>query len=95
MFFEPLKIIKSSLSDWKKVDVVPIHKKYDKQLLKNYRPVPLLPICAKVFESIIYNTIFKYIVKNNLIFENQSAFKQGDSCINQLLSITHDSSVLK
>ena len=31
---------------WKKANVVPIHKKDDKQILKNYRLVSLLPICA-------------------------------------------------
>ena len=77
-------------SEWKKANVVPIHKKDDKQFLKNYRPVSLLPICAKIFERIIYNKIFEYLIENNLITENQSGFKPGDSRINQLLSITHD-----
>ena len=27
---------------------------------------------------------------NKLISENQSSFKPGDSCVNQLLSITHE-----
>ena len=76
-------------SEWKKANVVPIHKKDDKQILKHYRPVSLLPICAKIFEIIIYN-IFDYLIENNLITENQSGFKPGDSYINQLLSITHD-----
>ena len=77
-------------SEWKKANVVPIHKKDDKQILKNYRPVSLLPICAKIFERIIYNRIFEYLIENNLITENQPGFKPGDSFINQLLSITHD-----
>ena len=34
-------------SEWKKRDIVPIHQKSDKQTLKNYRPVSLLPICKK------------------------------------------------
>ena len=29
-------------------------------------------------------------IENDLIFQNQSGFKPGDSCINQLLSITHE-----
>ena len=32
----------------------------------------------------------KYFIENNLISENQSGFKPGDSCINQLLAITHE-----
>ena len=58
--------------------------------MKNYRPVSLLPICTKIFERIIYNRIFEYLIENNLITYNQSGFKPGDYCINQLLSITHD-----
>ena len=39
-------------SNWKKQksNVVPVHKKGDKQLLQNHRPVSLLPICSKIFE---------------------------------------------
>ena len=29
-------------------------------------------------------------IENDLIFQNQSGFKPGGSCINQLLSITHE-----
>ena len=65
-------------------------KKNDKQCVKNYRPVSVLPICSKVIERIIYNTIFTYFIENNLISENQSGFKPGDSCVNQLLAITHE-----
>ena len=69
--------------------VVPVHKKSDKKILKNYQPVSLLPICGKVFERLIYNNLFEYFIENNLISPNQSGFKPGDSCINQLISITH------
>ena len=33
--------------------------------------------------------MFIYLSANNLIPKNQSGFKPGDFCINQLLSITH------
>ena len=41
------------LSEWKKANVVPIHKNNDKQVLKNRRSVSVLSICAKIFERII------------------------------------------
>ena len=34
--------------------------------------------------------MFNFFIANKLISSNQSGFKPGDSCINQLLSITHE-----
>ena len=34
--------------------------------------------------------MFEFLIQNNLIIPNQSGFKTGDSCINQLISITHE-----
>ena len=59
----PLKIIfqnilvSSSCPDmWKLANVIPIFKKCLKQLIKNYRPISLLPIYGEVFEIIIFKT---------------------------------------
>ena len=76
---------------WKKANIVPIYKKNDKKSIKNYRPVSLLPICRKIFERLLYNEMFSFFIENGLISQNQSGFKPEDSCINQLLSITHES----
>ena len=76
--------------EWKKANIVPAHKKHDKQLIKNYRPVSLLPICSKIFKKVILNSLFKYLNDNNFLNNNQSGFRLGDSCIHQLLSITHE-----
>ena len=42
----------------KKINVVPVHKKIDKQILTSYRPVSLLPISGKIFERLIYNSLY-------------------------------------
>ena len=34
--------------------------------------------------------MFEFFSENKLISHNQSEFKQGESCINQLLCINHD-----
>ena len=72
-------------SEWRKANVVPVYKKGDKQILKNYRPVSLLPICGKIFEKLTFNEMFKFFLENNLISPNPSGYKPGDSCIIQLL----------
>ena len=59
-------------------------------MIKNYRPVSLLPVCSKIFEKVIFNSLFKYLEDNNLLNGNQSGFPPGDSCVHQLLSITHE-----
>ena len=44
-----------------------------------------------MFESLLYNQIYSvFIESEDFISENQPGFKQDYSCINLLLSITHD-----
>ena len=76
-------------SGWEKANVACTHKN-DEQSLKNYRPISLMPIFDNIFGTIIYKNILYYLTANKLILEKQSGFKPGDSCVNQLLSITHE-----
>ena len=48
---------------WKKSNICPIHTKGDKQINNNYRPVSLLPICGKMFERLIFISLFEYLEK--------------------------------
>ena len=50
------------------------------------------PAAGKKFERILCNNMYEFFTENNLISPNQSGFKPGNSCISQLLSITHDKS---
>ena len=77
-------------SDWKKVNVVPVFKKGNKQLLKNYCPISLLPIIGKIFEKLLYDQMLEFFTRNDLVSQNQSGFKPDDSFINQLLAITYE-----
>ena len=58
--------------------------------MKNYRPVLLLPICGEILERLMFSEMFKYFIENDLISSNQSGVKPGDSCVFQLLSISHE-----
>ena len=76
-------------SVWKKANIVPIHKKKSRQSKANYRPISLLPIFGKIFEKLLFDSIYSYLCANNLLTQNQSGFRPGDSTTNQLLAITH------
>ena len=93
---KPLLIIfKNSLNTgifphhWKMANVTPIHKKGEKTKVSNYRPISVLPVCGKLFEKMIYNALYKYLLSNDILNINQSGSRTGDSCTNQLYEIIH------
>ena len=51
------------LSEWKKANVVPTFKKGEKQCIKIYRPVSLLPVCGKVLKRLFHNNRFSFFKK--------------------------------
>ena len=73
---------------WKYANVQPVHKKNNRQIKNNYRPISLLPICSKILEKIVFDQLYAFLYANNLLSQKQSGFKPGDSTIYQLLSIT-------
>ena len=77
-------------SNWKRGNIVPVHKKGNKNLINNYRPVSLLPIFSKIYEKCIYDTLYNYFEGNDLFSKSQSGFRKCDSCVSQLLSITYE-----
>lgn len=75
-------------SCWKKANVVPLYKKNDRCSVKNYRPVSLLCTMSKVLERIVHLRLYEHCVSNNLLTEKNAGFKQSDSTVNQLVSLT-------
>ena len=73
---------------WKFANVQPIYKKNNRQMKNIYRPISLLPICGKILEKIVIDQVYAFLSASNLLSQNQSGFRSGDSAIFQLLSIT-------
>ena len=73
---------------WKLANVQPVHKKRNRQLKTNYRPISLLPVCGKILEKIIFDQVYPFLNNNGLISKNQSGFRPGESTIYQLIDIT-------
>ena len=47
-------------------------------------------MCSKIFKKLIFNELFAFFEKRNLLSKHQSGFRPGNSCIYQMLAITHD-----
>ena len=59
---------------WERYNIILVHKKNDKHLVKNYRPTYLLPIFGKIFEKIIFNKIYYFLFEEKLLNPNQPVF---------------------
>ena len=88
---KPLGILfRSCLHNGKPIWFLSSKKQTKKQQqVKNYRPISWLPVSSKIFEGLLYDSMFKFFTENSLISQNQSGFKTGNSCTNQLLSVMH------
>ena len=84
-------IIKRSLAegvvpqDWKTTDIVPTYKNGKKDNPLNYRPVSLTSLVAKICEKIVKREWMKHHEEYEVISERQFGFRQGRSCLTNLV----------
>lgn len=57
---------------FKSTRVTPIHKKDDKTIVNNYRPISLLNCIAKLYEFVLYDKIYEHV--KNIISPKQHGF---------------------
>ena len=74
------------LSEWKLANVVPFHKKDDKNKVVNYRPISLTSLVMKVFERILYDELLTRTQEK--IDQRQHGFLKNKSCNSNLLTFT-------
>ncbi len=99
-FCEPLThifntIIRSAAfpSTWKVSCIVPVPKTDSTNEITNYRPISIIPVPAKIFESVVYKKIYDQVM--NLISNSQHGFMEGRSVITNLVTfVDHTSSSL-
>ncbi|MBY0581070.1 MAG: hypothetical protein K2P53_05265, partial [Rickettsiales bacterium] len=73
---------------WKTAFVCPIFKKGNPSLSTNYRPISMTCISCKVMESIIDNSLKRYLQLNNFISIHQFGFlKRRSTCTQMLASL--------
>ena len=76
---------------WKIARVSAIHKKGNRKLASNYRPVSITSIVCRVLETIIRNFMVEFLVSNNLLSDFQFRFVKGRSTtLQSLLNVLND-----
>ena len=54
-------------SDWLKENIIPIHKKGDRSVPANYRPISSTLVCCKVMEHIIFHSCMSHLESNDIL----------------------------
>ena len=75
-------------AELKSANIVPVHKKGEKNLINNYRPISLTCLTAKIMEHIIQEELLSKT--QNLINSAQHGFLLGRSCDTNLITLTDD-----
>ena len=70
--------------------VIEIYKAKETNMPSNYRPISLLPIIAKVLDSLLNSQIMKYLLDHKLISTTQYAFRPHSSTSTALQTILND-----
>ena len=70
------------LGIWKKPNILPVHKKGNKQIINNHRPVSLLPICGEFFEKLQFFIIYFLMIIIFSVLISQDSHHQIPANIN-------------
>ena len=72
---------------WKLANVIPVLKKGSRFQVTNYRPISLLCIMSKVFESVLHRRMYAHV--SQYIAAEQHGFVKGRSTVTNLSKYTH------
>ena len=73
---------------WKLARVSPIFKSSSQKNVNNYRPNSVILIFPRILEGIVHDQLFDFLLENNVITKNQSAFRKLYSTITSLICST-------
>jgi len=64
---------------WKIAHITPIPKVHSPSSSSEYRPISVLPVLSKLFEKVLYHTVYSYLTEHNLIDKRQYDFRENHS----------------
>ena len=90
MIFQESLRLGETPADWRSANVTPIFKKGDRTDPANYRPVSLTSQICKVMESIVRDQMLEHLECYDLLSDHQHGFREGRSCLSNLLTTLED-----
>ena len=77
-------------TEWKAANVIPVPKSVNARSVDEYRPISILPVVAKVFESLVHTQVYGYLKHHDILHESQSGFRPKHSTQDALLKTVDD-----
>ncbi|XP_057292368.1 uncharacterized protein LOC130618404 [Hydractinia symbiolongicarpus] len=71
----------------KTAKVIPVHKGDSKLDVSNYRPISLLPVVSKIFEKVMFDRLYNFVTKMNLLHSKQYGFQKNKSTDQAILDL--------
>ena len=75
-------------TDWEEVLFVPVHKKSDKKVTSNYRPVGMQKILSRVTEKYVCKVFVKILEEKEIFHDNLHGFRPGRNPETAVIAIT-------
>ena len=57
--------------------VISLFKAGDRSLFTNYRPISILPSFSKFLKKVVYNRLYNYLGKLEILCDNQFGFRKN------------------
>lgn len=71
----------------KSIKVIPVFKKGDKNAENNYRPISIVPIVSKLFESLLHDQLSCHLETLNIFTDKQFGFRPKRSTSNAVMRL--------
>ena len=68
--------------------VTPVYKSGDVTNPGNYRPISVLSPFSKILEKLVYNQLYDFLEKHNILYRYQFGFRKGHSTEQAIFEIT-------
>jgi hypothetical protein len=76
--------------DWKISIIEPIEKVKNAKSPDQYRPINKMPVAEKILEIVVKEQLEEFLKENNILVDQQSAFRKNHSCESSINFILHN-----